>query len=181
MLFRSTHTHARKCTRTCTHTHRPGRLLVLHGLNDENVFFIHTSQLVQQLVAYGKPYSLQVGAHCPTMPACLQAAFNLCRCILVSAMVCVRQPLPCTVRPPSLASCSATSEHVCTDQLNCDRICCTKPIESCTQRVLWWKTDSVLINSDASHDWRKFACSACERGTGRMSIVASEATRLALS
>ena len=39
---------------------RLNRLLVVHGLNDENVFFTHTSLLIDQLVALGKPYQLQV-------------------------------------------------------------------------------------------------------------------------
>lgn len=36
------------------------RLLVVHGLMDENVHFAHTSQLLAALVKAGKPYQLQV-------------------------------------------------------------------------------------------------------------------------
>ncbi|XP_050035514.1 dipeptidyl peptidase 9-like [Dermacentor andersoni] len=36
------------------------RLLIVHGLMDENVHFTHTSQLVAALVKAGKPYQLQV-------------------------------------------------------------------------------------------------------------------------
>lgn len=36
------------------------RLLIVHGLMDENVHFSHTSQLVGALVKAGKPYQLQV-------------------------------------------------------------------------------------------------------------------------
>ncbi|XP_064470820.1 dipeptidyl peptidase 9-like [Ornithodoros turicata] len=36
------------------------RLLIVHGLMDENVHFTHTSQLVSALVKAGKPYQLQV-------------------------------------------------------------------------------------------------------------------------
>ncbi|XP_058802622.1 dipeptidyl peptidase 9 [Phymastichus coffea] len=36
------------------------RLLIIHGLIDENVHFFHTSQLVNALVKTGKPYQLQV-------------------------------------------------------------------------------------------------------------------------
>eukprot|EP00095_Tigriopus_kingsejongensis_P006537 maker-scaffold842_size89644-snap-gene-0.13 protein:Tk06537 transcript:maker-scaffold842_size89644-snap-gene-0.13-mRNA-1 annotation:"dipeptidyl peptidase 9" len=39
----------------------PNRLLIVHGLMDENVHFAHhTSQLIEQLVRCGKPYQLQV-------------------------------------------------------------------------------------------------------------------------
>lgn len=39
----------------------PNRLLIVHGLMDENVHFAHhTSQLVTQLVRFGKPYDLKV-------------------------------------------------------------------------------------------------------------------------
>lgn len=37
-----------------------GRLLLLHGLIDENVHFRHTSSLVSALIRAGKPYQLQV-------------------------------------------------------------------------------------------------------------------------
>lgn len=37
-----------------------GRLLLIHGLMDENVHFTHTTSLVQALVKAGKPYRLQV-------------------------------------------------------------------------------------------------------------------------
>jgi len=36
------------------------RLLVIHGMIDENVHFAHTSQLINALVRAGKPYQLQV-------------------------------------------------------------------------------------------------------------------------
>ncbi|XP_012287809.1 dipeptidyl peptidase 9 [Orussus abietinus] len=36
------------------------RLLIIHGLIDENVHFFHTSQLINALVKIGKPYQLQV-------------------------------------------------------------------------------------------------------------------------
>jgi len=37
-----------------------GRLLIVHGLLDENVHFTHTAQLINALVKAGKPHSLQV-------------------------------------------------------------------------------------------------------------------------
>uniref|UniRef100_A0A0A9VTT3 Dipeptidyl peptidase 8 n=1 Tax=Lygus hesperus TaxID=30085 RepID=A0A0A9VTT3_LYGHE len=37
-----------------------GRLLIVHGLVDDNVHFTHTSSLIAQLVRKGKPYQLQV-------------------------------------------------------------------------------------------------------------------------
>jgi dipeptidyl-peptidase 9 len=37
-----------------------GRLLIVHGLMDENVHFCHTSLLIEKLAAAGKPYDLQV-------------------------------------------------------------------------------------------------------------------------
>lgn len=39
---------------------RENRLLIIHGLIDENVHFYHTSQLVNALVRLNKPYQLQV-------------------------------------------------------------------------------------------------------------------------
>lgn len=36
------------------------RLLIIHGLIDENVHFFHTSQLINSLIKTGKPYQLQV-------------------------------------------------------------------------------------------------------------------------
>ena len=36
------------------------RLLLIHGLMDENVHFIHTQELIQALIQAGKPYHLQV-------------------------------------------------------------------------------------------------------------------------
>ncbi|XP_003492882.1 dipeptidyl peptidase 9 isoform X1 [Bombus impatiens] len=36
------------------------RLLIIHGLIDENVHFFHTSQLINALIKSGKPYQLQV-------------------------------------------------------------------------------------------------------------------------
>ncbi|EGD81045.1 hypothetical protein PTSG_10987 [Salpingoeca rosetta] len=38
----------------------PGRLLLLHGLQDENVHFTHTASLINELTRFGKPYALQV-------------------------------------------------------------------------------------------------------------------------
>ena len=37
---------------------RANRLLLIHGVNDENVFFKYKSQLVDCLVGMGKPYQL---------------------------------------------------------------------------------------------------------------------------
>lgn len=39
---------------------RENRLLIIHGLIDENVHFCHTSQLVNALIRLNKPYQLQV-------------------------------------------------------------------------------------------------------------------------
>lgn len=39
---------------------RENRLLIIHGLIDENVHFSHTSLLISTLVKFGKPYQLQV-------------------------------------------------------------------------------------------------------------------------
>lgn len=36
------------------------RLLIIHGLIDENVHFYHTSQLINHLIKAGKPYQLQI-------------------------------------------------------------------------------------------------------------------------
>ncbi|KAK4882354.1 hypothetical protein RN001_005673 [Aquatica leii] len=36
------------------------RLLIIHGLIDENVHFYHTSQLVNSMIKAGKPYQLQI-------------------------------------------------------------------------------------------------------------------------
>lgn len=36
------------------------RLLVIHGLKDENVHFIHSAELINALIRAGKPYQLQV-------------------------------------------------------------------------------------------------------------------------
>lgn len=41
-------------------TNRENRLLIIHGLMDENVHFLHTVQLVQALIKAGKPYQLNV-------------------------------------------------------------------------------------------------------------------------
>jgi dipeptidyl aminopeptidase/acylaminoacyl peptidase len=38
----------------------PGRLLIIHGMSDENVLYTHTSLLIDALVANGKPYQLQL-------------------------------------------------------------------------------------------------------------------------
>lgn len=37
-----------------------GRLLIVHGLLDENVHFTHTTQFISALVKAGKPHTLQV-------------------------------------------------------------------------------------------------------------------------
>ena len=37
-----------------------GRLLIIHGLMDENVHFIHSAELINALIKAGKPYQLQV-------------------------------------------------------------------------------------------------------------------------
>jgi dipeptidyl-peptidase 9 len=42
---------------------RENRLLIIHGMIDENVHFAHTSQLINALVRSGKPYQLQVGLY----------------------------------------------------------------------------------------------------------------------
>ncbi|VDM53848.1 unnamed protein product [Angiostrongylus costaricensis] len=39
---------------------QPGRLLIVHGLLDENVHFRHTEALIEQLIKAGKPYQLQL-------------------------------------------------------------------------------------------------------------------------
>ncbi|EDV25262.1 uncharacterized protein TRIADDRAFT_24254 [Trichoplax adhaerens] len=39
---------------------QPNRLLLVHGLNDENVHFTHTSTLINSLVGASKPYTLLV-------------------------------------------------------------------------------------------------------------------------
>lgn len=39
---------------------RSNRLLIIHGLNDENVLFTHTSLLCDKLVEFAKPYQLQL-------------------------------------------------------------------------------------------------------------------------
>ena len=40
---------------------RPNRLLLVHGMMDENVhYYNHTAILIHNLVRYGKPYQLQV-------------------------------------------------------------------------------------------------------------------------
>jgi len=35
-----------------------GRLLLVHGLNDENVHFLHSAELINCLIRAGKPYQL---------------------------------------------------------------------------------------------------------------------------
>ncbi len=40
--------------------YRENRLLIIHGLIDENVHFFHTSALVSSLVKACKPYQLKV-------------------------------------------------------------------------------------------------------------------------
>ena len=44
---------------------REGRLLLVHGLRDENVHFRHTQVLLQTLIDLGKPYLLQVDVVVP--------------------------------------------------------------------------------------------------------------------
>ena len=36
------------------------RLLIIHGMIDENVHFIHTRKLINTLIKEGKPYRLQI-------------------------------------------------------------------------------------------------------------------------
>jgi hypothetical protein len=43
---------------------RPDRLMIVHGLIDENVHFHHTATLIDALVKAGKPHQLQV-CFCP--------------------------------------------------------------------------------------------------------------------
>ena len=38
----------------------PGRLLIVHGLIDENVHFHHTATFIDAMVAAGKPHQLQI-------------------------------------------------------------------------------------------------------------------------
>ncbi|KPJ05908.1 Dipeptidyl peptidase 8 [Papilio xuthus] len=42
---------------------REGRLLIIHGLADENVHFCHTAALLAELVRLGKPHRVQVSVH----------------------------------------------------------------------------------------------------------------------
>ncbi len=37
--------------------------MIVHGLQDENVHFVHTTQLVEALVHAGRPYALNVYPH----------------------------------------------------------------------------------------------------------------------
>lgn len=39
---------------------RGNRLLILHGMMDENVHFSHTAALIRALTEAGKPYDLQI-------------------------------------------------------------------------------------------------------------------------
>lgn len=39
---------------------REGRLLIVHGMSDENVHFHHTQKLINALIAVGKPHQLLV-------------------------------------------------------------------------------------------------------------------------
>lgn len=39
---------------------RCNRLLIIHGLIDENVHFYHTSELINLLIKANKPYQLQI-------------------------------------------------------------------------------------------------------------------------
>ena len=47
---------------------RENRLLIVHGLMDENVHFSHTSALINALIRACKPYQLQVFANIPHSP-----------------------------------------------------------------------------------------------------------------
>ena len=38
----------------------PNRLLVFHGMIDENVLFYNTTQLIEKLTQKGKPYDLKI-------------------------------------------------------------------------------------------------------------------------
>ena len=48
------------CSIVIESSERENRLLIVHGLNDENVHFTHTALLTSALSAAGKPYRLQV-------------------------------------------------------------------------------------------------------------------------
>ena len=39
---------------------RPGRVLIIHGMSDENVLYTHTSLLIDALISHGKPYQVQL-------------------------------------------------------------------------------------------------------------------------
>lgn len=39
---------------------RENRLLIIHGLIDENVHFFHTSQLISAMIRLNKPHQVQV-------------------------------------------------------------------------------------------------------------------------
>ena len=62
---------------------RGNRLLIVHGLIDENVHFFHTSQLINSLVKACKPYQLQVSglehsSPSPTKKKNLWFSFTVC-------------------------------------------------------------------------------------------------------
>jgi len=40
--------------------YRADRLLILHGMLDENVHLRHTERLIETLIRFGKPYQLQI-------------------------------------------------------------------------------------------------------------------------
>ena len=41
--------------------HRPNRLLLVHGTDDDNVYIRHTTLLTAALNKAGKPYDIKVG------------------------------------------------------------------------------------------------------------------------
>ena len=64
---RVSHTPLPHCCNYSQLINRANRLLLIHGMNDENVFFKHTSQLVDCLVGMAKPYQLQVNCLYPSV------------------------------------------------------------------------------------------------------------------
>lgn len=52
------------------------RLLIIHGLMDENVHFAHSVELINALIKAGKPYSLQVSPKWDT-PRANHTNFNV--------------------------------------------------------------------------------------------------------
>ena len=63
--------------------HRGNRLLIVHGLIDENVHFLHTSLLINALIKACKPYQLQVS---------VATIFAKQECIPVGCVPAARRP-----------------------------------------------------------------------------------------